>query len=367
MYAISYFWSQDKWQSQFDTVSKLSFILLPLLAGAGTRLKLRGTGLVLLAFIAGTFITSLYCLDQANTRWQEDGNINHFFYHELTRGLEATAVYMAWYVAGALAALLLFPWSAASRKWMIWWRWPLVAFFSFFLILLASRLMMLSFLLLIVPAFGMRHFIKGRRRALLILSIAIGVAIGSVLVLAQTQNPIRRRFSDIMRPDMSTVTKDNYHGIEPKWTNLTLRLFVWRIALENISANNLWWRGAGNGDVHTLQNKRIASHGITGMDENSKPRSSLFKVNMHNMYLQSLIMLGVGGLLLFLIISFSPLFYLRSADAAWFFGVFHIISIAFMMVEAALQTQAGVIYYCFFTSIFWTGVKRREIVQITGN
>ena len=194
------------------------------------------------------------------------------------------------------------------------------------------------------------------------LFIAISVALGSLAILAQTHNPLRKRFADIMHPNMSTVTQENYHGVEPKWTNLTLRLFVWRIALENMNNHDLWLRGAGNGDVHTLQNARIASHGINQMSETSSPRSALFKVNMHNMYLQSLIMLGIGGAILFFIISFAPLFYLRRADAAWFFGVFHIIAIIFMMVEAALQTQAGVIYYCLFSAIFWTGVKRGENV-----
>jgi hypothetical protein len=363
MFAISYFWSKDKWQSQFDTVSKLSFILLPLLAGAGTRLDTKRTSWVMVAFILGVLLTSVFCLDQANVRWQEDGDLNHFFYHELTRGLDSTAVYMAWYVAGALAGLLLFPWRSASATWMCRWRWPVVVFFACFLILLASRLMMLSFLVLIVPAFGIRYFMKGRRQPALILLMAILVAFGSLGILAQTHNPIRKRFADIMHPDMSSVVKENYHGVEPKWTNLTLRLFVWRIALENMNAHHLWLRGAGNGDVHALQNARIASHGITGMNEDSKPRSFLFKVNMHNMYLQSLIMLGVFGAVIFIIISISPLFFLRRANAAWFFGIFHIISILFMMVEAALQTQAGIIYYCFFTSIFWTGVKRRESVQ----
>lgn len=356
MHALSYFWSVDQWQSQFDTVSKLSFILLPLLAGAGTRLNLRQGSAVLIAFIAGILITSVFCLDQANTNWQEDGDLQHFLYHELTRGLDATAVYMAWYVAAAQAAMLLYPWRQAGRRWVIWWRWPVILFLFGFLLLLESRLILMCFLLLIVPAYALRYVMRARRGVLIPMAAA-ALIVGSLYILSQTQNPVRRRFEDIMHPDLSTVTRENYGGKEPVWTNLTLRLFVWRIAMENMNAHHLWLHGAGNGDVHAIQNARIAAHGIPHMEENDPKRSSLFKVNMHNMYLQSLIMFGIGGAIVFILIAFGPLFYLRRAQAAWFFGAFHIVSILFMMQESALQTQAGIIYYCFFTAIFWSGVK----------
>ncbi len=360
LHAASYFWSVDKGQSEFDTVSKLAFILLPLLAGAGTRLDLRRGGLVMIAFIAGVAFTGLMCLDGANTSWQEDGNINHFFYHGLASGIDANAVYFAWYDVGALAALLLYPWRAAGYEKMLWWRWPVLFFLSGLLLLLASRLMMLSFVLIVIPAFGLRFYKRSRRFKLLIPALALLVGGITLTALARTNNPLHRRFADIMHPDLSVVTRENFHGTKPPFTDLTLRLFVWHIAFENMTAHHLWLRGAGNGDVHTLQNNRIASHGIPGMQEDSKPRSDLYKVNLHNMYLQSLIVLGVGGAVIFLLIAFGPLFFLRKADASWFFGTFHIVSILFMMQESALQTQAGVIYYCFFSAIFWTGVKRGE-------
>jgi hypothetical protein len=183
------------------------------------------------------------------------------------------------------------------------------------------------------------------------------VAIGGLAILAQTNNPVRQRFEDIMHPDLSTITKENYYGKEPVWTNLTLRLFVWRMAIENMNAHHLWLHGAGNGDVHMLQNEQISSHGIPGMEENSRPRSFLYKVNMHNMYLESLFMFGILGAIIFILIAFSPLFFLKRAQAAWFFGVFHLTCILFMMQESALQSQAGVVYYCFFTSMYWSGVK----------
>ena len=128
--------------------------------------------------------------------------------------------------------------------------------------------------------------------------------------------------------------------------------------MENMELHNLWLKGAGNGDVHKLQNERIAAHGIIGMEENSKPRSSLYKVNLHNMYFESLIMFGIPGLFVFILIAFGPLFYLHRSSTSYLFALFHITAVFFMVQESALQTQAGVIFYAFFSAVLWQGVKR---------
>lgn len=356
LFAAGYYYSFDKDQSFFDTISKLSFVLLPLLVGAGTKVTLRGLAAIVLSFVAGMVAVSVFCLLQAWQLWQHDHDLTHFFYHELTRGLDANAVYMAWYTIGALAGMLLFPWREAGHRWMLWCRWPVILFLSGFLFCLASRLMLLSYLLIVIPAFGMRLFHRYRLMLLIpLLTIAIGIS--GIYILTTTNNPIRKRFSDVMHPDMSVVLNENFHGTEPQWSNLTLRLFVWHVALENMQEHRLWWRGTGNGDAYIYQNTRFEAHGIPNMKENSVGRSTLYKVNLHNMYLQSLLMLGIPGLILFIMIVFGPMLVLHRATAAWLFGVFHLVAILFMAQESALQTQAGVIYYCLFSSVFWAGVK----------
>src|SRR3954466_4654243 len=51
LYAISYLYSEDKAQAQFEITQKLSFILLPLLVGAGLNITRRRFEQILLAFI----------------------------------------------------------------------------------------------------------------------------------------------------------------------------------------------------------------------------------------------------------------------------------------------------------------------------
>jgi O-antigen ligase len=297
----------------------------------------------------------LYCLGNANTRWQEDGNLDHFLYHQLTQGLDANAVYMAWYVIVALAALLVFPWREAGMRKMIGWRWPIVLFCMFFLALLASRLLIVLFLFLVIPVYGLRYF-RHTKRSVLMPLFAAAVVVLLADAIVRTDNPIHQRFADVAHSDLSIVSRDSFHTQSPKFTNLTLRLFVWRIALENMNARHLWLHGCGNGDVHEIQNDQIRSHGIPGMQE-AEPRSPLYNVNLHNMYLQTLITLGLPGLLLFLALAFGPFFFLHRAEAGYFFGLFHTVSVLFMMQESALQTQAGVVFYCFFSALFWASLR----------
>ncbi len=358
LWALSWYWSCDKGEAEFDAVGKLSFLLMPILVGAGSGIDREWLANVVLSFVAGICTVGIYCLNQANDQWLEDGHLHHFLYHDLTNGLDANAIYMSWYVIVALAALLVFPWRESGKRWVIWWRWPIVLFCFCFLMLLASRLLIIVFLFLVIPAYGLRYFRHTKRSIVLPIIVVVTVLV-LLDALLRTNNPIHKRFSDVAHSDIRIVMRDSFCNERPDFTNLTLRLFVWRIAIENMGVRHLWLKGTGNGDVHYIQNDQIRLHGVPDMHE-ADPRSELYNVNLHNMYLQTLVTLGLPGLILFLMIAFGPLYFLHRSEGGYFFGLFHLVSILFMMQESALQTQAGVIFYSFFSALFWQGVKRRS-------
>jgi len=86
---------------------------------------------------------------------------------------------------------------------------------------------------------------------------------------------------------------------------------------------------------------------------NEENRSDLFNVNLHNMYVQSLFMLGIPGLAVFLAIMLGPFFALRYIREKTIFLIFQITAILFMMQESALQTHAGIVFFTFFSQVFW--------------
>jgi hypothetical protein len=80
--------------------------------------------------------------------------------------------------------------------------------------------------------------------------------------------------------------------------------------------------------------------------------------------MQSLLMLGLQGLLVFVLIVVLPFFYIKGTEAGTVFIMFQVTAALFMLQESALQTQAGIIYFCFFSQVFWnisySSVKSRR-------
>ena len=355
MHALSYFWSADKDQSIFDSVSKLSLVILPVIVGAGSNICPRRLEQIIGSFILGVTAVAFFCYAQAVFAWQQDGDSGHFFYHEIVKGLDANAVYMAWYVLAALSALLLVRWNFLFAGKARFLQYATALILLIFLVLLSSRLLLALFVGLVLPAYLFR-LVRGGKRPWGAF-VAMVLLIGGGAVLALTDNPVKERFKDVMHRDVRVAFLPDYHDTIPHFNNLTLRLFVWRCGIDNMQKHQLWLKGCGNGDEHHIQNARFEELGITP-DRQDQYNVILHDINLHNMYLQSLIVLGIPGLLLFLGMMMAPFFFVSRMRPRGWFLCFHIIAFCFMMQESALQTQAGVIFFTFFSCIYWQAVKR---------
>jgi O-antigen ligase len=351
LHAISYFYSADKEQSGRDLETKLSFIILPLLIGAGMDINRQLLERIFLGFVLGISAVSIFCLGQATISWQQTGDYQYFFYHELIRGLDANAVYEAWYTIFSLSILLFFPWKRFFVGKARIWKVILIAIQFAFFILLSSRMLIVVFLLFLIPYYISKAFKKFAVYKTIVILLLLAIPIIAVF---STKNPIRKRYENIAQIDISQAYMKDYSNVaEGDFSNLTLRLFLWRLGWENVQEHNLWLTGAGNGDVHKLQNDKMAEYGIRNIYPVNTWRSPFYNANLHNMYLQILLMLGFIGLLTFILITFLPLFKLKDFIYGQVFLLFHLVAIFFMLQEAALQSQAGIIYYTFFSMIFW--------------
>lgn len=345
LHAASYFYSTNRDDSLFDLKLKAIFLLLPLIVGAGITLDKAWLERVVFSFVSGITVIALFTLGRGLMIWSQTGETIQLFYHPLVQGLSANAVYVSWYVIFSIMCLLSFPWSNQKTRWKSMLLTVLLGLQFLFLMLLSSRTLILIFVVTFVLHILLKRFRLNKKDVLV--SLGILVAIVTILV---TRNPIKDRYQQIANTKAIEVKNDA--NIRPQFNNLTLRLFIWKAGIENINEHNLWWYGSGNGDVHTLQNQKLYENGIKDMFDEPY-RSDLYNVNLHNMYLQSLFMLGIPGLICFLFLVFSALVMSFRQKNFKTFIFFNIISIVFMMQEAVLQTQAGTLYYCFFLSIFW--------------
>jgi hypothetical protein len=359
LFALSFFYSADREQAGFEIVQKLSLILFPLVVGLGCFFDARQREKVMAAFTLGISGAGLFCMIRAAILWKTSGDPEVWFYHTLVSGLDPNAVYMAWYVVFSLGLLLLFPWQQFFTKKQAWLRWSFILLQFVFLVLLSSRLLLVLFFVVPLPLYLRRLYVDLKvSRGLVILSLCAAVVL--VAGIAMTENPVRKRFDDVMSKDMHIVFLPDYRTDSQHFNNLTLRLFVWRVGLENIRDSNLLPYGAGLGDVHSIQNKRIEAYGIINMSDSSHPPPTLYNMNLHNMFLQTTMAIGLPGLITLIVLAFMPFFFLFQLPDWKSWLVFQVAGCAFMMQEAFFQTQAGVVFFSFFSMLFWVSVYERR-------
>lgn len=360
LHVISYTYSDNKAQSFFDIQSKMSMFILPIIIGAGMKLGRRQTEQVFLSFVLGITAISLYSFGQASISYIQDADLNHFFYHPLVKGLNANAVYQSWYTILSISLLIFFPWKSTFIKPKRILRLAIIILQIIFFICLSSRTLILLFFLLLIPVY-LRSAINKISKPHMILITMYASILTAIVVF--TDNPIRNRYESVATTDLSlSFQKDYTTVVESDFSNLTLRVFLWRMGLENISEHNLWLTGAGNGDAQDLQNERMADYGLRNMRTPGPfGYSPYHNANMHNMFLQSLLMIGIGGLICMILITLSPFLHIRKTNYTPVFLIFHVASFFFLMQEAALQTQAGIIYYTTFSMIFWNKVYEKYI------
>jgi O-antigen ligase len=351
LHALSYCYSLDKNESIVDLKAKVSFIILPIVIGAGITIDKKILERIFMCFVAGGATIGIFCISRALVIYNELGTTMQFFYHPLINGLDANAVYQALYALFSISILLFFPWDAKYMKIL---KIPLLILQIVFFILLSSRTLILIFFVAVLPIYLRHTFIK-KEKSFLYTSILLLFSLILAIIIFETNNPIKKRYSDIINQNEKITWNDYQNNKQREFNNLSLRLFLWRVGIDNVKENNLWWKGAGNGSVNILQNKKMAEYGITDI-YNKENRSLLYNINLHNMYIETLIMLGIPGLIILILIVFAPFTYMKKFDYKNILFVFNFSFLVLMLQEASLQTQAGVIFYTFFSMVIYNHV-----------
>jgi O-antigen ligase len=124
------------------------------------------------------------------------------------------------------------------------------------------------------------------------------------------------------------------------------RIYAFKTSIEIISEN--FWLGVGTGDIDPVT--------ISTYKENGYEGALKRKLNAHNQFLQTFGALGLFGFLS-LVLIFVGL---------WFFGVtqkneliifFTTLCFLFALTESFLETQAGIVFFSFFSLILTSQKK----------
>ena len=347
LHAISYFYSDDKTIASADLESKLSILLLPLVIGTQNKeneTQLKG---VFTSFIIGLLAICFLSIGRSYLAYQQDHQASHFFYHNLVHFADANAVYMSWYVLIGIAILLLAPTAFFFTKQKSI-QIITVIVLELFLLMLSARMVLLCQFAIVLPILIYQSTKKDFTKGLINSGFAL-VLLAVYGIIFLTNNPIKERFKE-MTPSQTKNWVSKEDPSKQQFNNFTLRIFIWKTSMESIQQEHLYWYGSGIGDVAALQQKTIEKHNFE-LNEGNRSKK-IWEFNMHNMYIQELFMLGIIGLLTFLFILCRPLFFQFTNPYKWLFWSFQLTSMAVFFIESALQTQAGIIFFSFFSMLF---------------
>lgn len=366
----SWFWSDEKTEAAHILSTKLPLLLLPIAIGCS---DCRGHVLrraVLSFFSVGVAAVGLYCMWTAIGSYRAGGDVQVLFYHRLVSGLSANAVYMAWYVVVAMLFLLLEPVSPPGR-WRragIGARALLLLVLLPFFFMLAARTLILLFVTVVLPVALALSFRKKMAFSQKALTWAFTGAVALTTAVALRQPVIQARFKELHESKPELSFRKRYQGEEAGFSNMNVRLFLWRVGLQNIgSSPGMLLLGTGVGDAHAAINERVRALGFPNMERESPKRSPFYDINLHNTFLHTALATGLPGLILSLLMA-ANLFVsgFRRLPRAPFLFFFALLSFSFMMQEAVFETQAGTVFYMLMYSVFAVSCYRPEVSKDDG-
>ena len=135
----------------------------------------------------------------------------------------------------------------------------------------------------------------------------------------------------------------------PNGGSLSQRIEYTRASIYLIKEHPLF--GVGTGDIPDAYRRAY--------DELDSPLESQYRNKAHNQYLSITVGLGLIGLLVFLASLLVP-YFASKRNRTYLYTVFLVILLLSMLPEDTIETQAGVMWFAFFNSLFIFALGNRE-------
>jgi O-antigen ligase len=263
-------------------------------------------------------------------RYLDEGTTAVFYYSSLSPLIHPS--YLAMYVCLALAVVLYFLHNGIVKN--IAFRVVVIAMavlFQLFIIMLSSKAGILGLALVIALFAGYLFFGKKMKWQGLITS---SLLVASFTFLFMVFPVSSERFEETrVALEQTDINADEI-------TNSTgERILIWWYSFEITNENYL--TGVGTGDVK--------DHLLEKYSEKQLYNALGLKLNAHNQYLQTMLALGIIGLVILLLNIVLPALY--GMEMKHYLYLMFLILVAFnFLFESMLETQAGVVFYAFFNT-----------------
>lgn len=324
----------------FDVQVKLSLLIFPIIYGS-RPLKQEELRSVFFSLLWGGFLCSLLLIVTATITYLRTGE-NNFFYESFTNHLIHPS-YLAMYLNVIICWILiqLQKGTQIFGKASLTFSLLLVLFFSVVMVLLSSKLGLLTLAFIYFSTF---IYYSRKKYALGILGIVASLLVGWGVI----------RFVPAVTDRIKTAT----HAITATSTNnadaesTAVRMLIWKAANEVISEHFIF--GTGPGDAKDELMKEYEKRGMTGALEH--------RLNAHNEFYQVFVALGLIGFTVFCMQLFLPLV-TSVKEKNNLYAFFLVITILNFLTEAMLEAEAGVIFYAFFNSVLCFSIYSKTQTQ----
>lgn len=330
------FFDDNRASTGFEIEKKLGFLVLPLSwfnlpvtdPKSVAKIALRWFSIAMSFF--GLFLLSYALID--SNYLETTGS---FFYHNFVQVFEGSAIY---YSLLFLVSLLVLIEGNRERPSVL--TFISIAFQSFVLVLLSSKLFVLILSIILLYA----GFTSKRKVSVVLVSFCL---IGGLFFA--NQNSVLNRFKEIDVNSFFALRNEIHPGT--KFDGFTLRKELWNIGLEVVENGNYsLFLGVGPGDAQDEINKKLVEKNFY-LGNEKYSNKGYYNYNSHSQYIQSLVETGFFGLSI-LLLMFLFFFQNGFSSANRLLVLFNSVIIVAFMTESYLNRQIGIISFLGFNCLF---------------
>lgn len=330
LFALGY--SHNFGYGLFDLEVKMSLLIFPVIFASIREevLSLAIARKVLMALVFGVLASMVLCYSQAIIDYMKNGSPEAFYYSRLSVFIHPS--YLAMYVCFAITVLLYFYLKGWIKgRMMQALSIILIVLFELFVVMLSSKAGILG--LAIIIAMFASYIIFVEKRFLAGITSG-GLLTVSFLILFFLFPASSARFEEsrevVEQADVGTNEVANSTGE---------RIMIWWYSFEITNENFLF--GVGTGDVKDRLLDKYEEKGMSNALE--------LELNAHNQYLQTMIAMGIMGLIILLLNIILPAMY--CVEKKHYLYLIFLLLVGFnFLFESMLETQAGVVFYAFFNA-----------------
>jgi O-antigen ligase len=318
--------------------TRLAILGLPLALLGSLNVEKKIFNLVLKTFLTSSILVSLLCIIYTFSKNYINGESYHVYNNwlfssdNLVEKFGFHPNYFSIYCAFDVFIIIHF---FKEKKIRLWTSIVLIIYLSFVLLLLASRIGIITFVFLFILTVTYETY---RRKKLIVGGLIIFIFLSVTLVVGLNSQTVMFKFDALFNRNIQQYN-------EPFRVNR--RITQWKLAIELYLKSP--FIGVGTGDMQDeLQKLYIKENFIEGYESQFNP---------HNLFLDSAASLGILGVasnFILFSISFCLAFYRRNI----LYLQFLILFLAISMVESTFSVQKGVVFFFFFNSLFYSTLSQ---------